>query len=238
MINNTTILLKVKLRLNKIASNDNINLESWQIVEAFNKFQYEWCRRNAHGENTMHEGDEQSISRIDDLQRLIVDPIIPTFTDKGIFFQSDVTEWPADYMRFKGLDLNAVNSCCDKPKRMTVYLGDEADVDVYLDDPNIRPDYAWGETFITITGDKLNLYHNNEFTISDCGFRYYRQPRRIQIAGVMDPYTGIIPIADVTCEFNDDLAELLANGAAEILAGDIENFNQVNRLEKGVEKNN
>ena len=35
-MNNTTLQIKFKQRLNKLASNDYDNLECWQIVEAFN----------------------------------------------------------------------------------------------------------------------------------------------------------------------------------------------------------
>ena len=60
---NSTILLKVKQRLNKLASNDYDNIQDWQIVEAFNKGQVDWCRRNLHGTNLKQEGDEQSTAR-------------------------------------------------------------------------------------------------------------------------------------------------------------------------------
>lgn len=237
-MNNNTILIKIKERLNKLSSNDYSNIQCWQFVEAFNKGQSEWCRRNAHGENALREGDEQSLSRIDDLQRLLVDTPQLTFVDKGLYFQSDVSQWPKDYLRYKGFNLTALNTCCDVPTFMTVYLGDEADVAIYLNDPNIRPDYNWGETFVTMTGNRLNLYHNNQFTIKESSLTYYRQPRKIQITGCKDPYTGLVPTVDVECEFNDDLVEILADEAAKILAGDMENFNQVQRLDGEVEKNN
>ena len=67
-MNNTIIQLKIKQRLNKLDSQDYDNLECWQIVEAFNKGQVNWCRRNLHGLNVKQEGDEQSKRRIDDLQ--------------------------------------------------------------------------------------------------------------------------------------------------------------------------
>ena len=72
-MDNATIKLKIKQRLNKLASNDYDNIECWQIVEAFNKGQVDWCRRNLHGLNIVKEGDEQSTSRIDDLQVLLVE---------------------------------------------------------------------------------------------------------------------------------------------------------------------
>ena len=61
---NSTIVIKVKERINKLDSQDYDNILCWQIVEAFNKAQVEWCRRQLHGINTLREGDEQSTSYI------------------------------------------------------------------------------------------------------------------------------------------------------------------------------
>ena len=237
-MNNNTLQLKVKLALNKLDSQDYDNIPTWAIVANFNKAQTLWCRRNAHGENALREGDEQSISRIDDLQKLIVQLPLPTFINKGIYFQSDISLWPVNYLRYKGFNLTAINDCCSKPKEMTVYLGEEADVNIYLNDPNVRPNYAWGETFVTITGDKFNLYHDNQFSISEAFLLYYRQPTNIQILGSTDPYTGLTPVADVICEFDDDLVELLIVDTASLIASDIESIFQTQRLQQEAEKNN
>ncbi|BCV01353.1 MAG: hypothetical protein CM15mV42_0290 [uncultured marine virus] len=69
-MNIATLQLKLKQRLNKLDSQDYDNIEPWQMVEAFNKAQLEWCRRNLHGGNVYKEGDEASKRRIDDLQVL------------------------------------------------------------------------------------------------------------------------------------------------------------------------
>ena len=68
---NSTIVIKLKQRLNKLDSQDYDNIECWQAVEAFNKAQVEWCRRQLHGINIVKEGDEQSTRRKDDLQVLL-----------------------------------------------------------------------------------------------------------------------------------------------------------------------
>ena len=56
-MNNATLQLKLKQRLNKLDSQDFDNIEPWQMIEAFNKAQVEWCRRNLHGGNMYKEGD-------------------------------------------------------------------------------------------------------------------------------------------------------------------------------------
>lgn len=87
---NSTITVKIKQRLNKLDSSDYDNIECWQIVEAFNKAQVEWSRRQLHGINLVKEGDEQSTRRKDDLQVLLNKNTITNLTDKGdySFFKS------------------------------------------------------------------------------------------------------------------------------------------------------
>ena len=68
---NSVLTIKIKQRLNKLDSQDYDNIECWQVVEAFNKAQVEWTRRQLHGINIVKEGDEQSTRRIDDLQVLL-----------------------------------------------------------------------------------------------------------------------------------------------------------------------
>ena len=67
---------------------------------------------------------------------------------------------------------------------------------------------------------------------------YYRQPRKIQIQGCVDPYTGIASAVNIESEFKDDIIELIIDEAAAILAGDIESVNQFSRGSEGAERNN
>lgn len=232
---NQTILIKVKQRLNKLASNDYDNIQDWQVVEAFNKGQVDWCRRNLHGLNVKQEGDEQSTRRIDDLQILLTN-ITLTMNDNKTYFQS--LNFPADYLQYKRISCYATSECCPEPKKMVVYLGEQANVDQLLRDKNKQPNFEWAETFATISGNAINLYTNGLFTPVNVLFYYYRQPRHIEIAGVTDPYTGLTAVADVTCEFKDDLVELFIDECAKIIAGDIESQIQMQRQQQTVENNN
>ena len=82
-MNNATIQLKIQQRLNKLASNDYDNIECWQIVEAFNKGQVTWSRRQLHGLNVKQTGDEQSKRRIDDLQIILSEKKMPMVDSPG-----------------------------------------------------------------------------------------------------------------------------------------------------------
>jgi len=197
---NGTIILKVKQRLNKLDSSDYDNIETWMIIEAFNKGTVAWCRRQLHGMNQKQEGDEQSKRRIDDLQVILTAAPI-TLAKKDKYFTT-TTGLPADYFEWK------------------------------------QPSFDWGETFCTLEDNELKIWTNNEFETPDAVLHHYRQPRRIEIAGITDPYTLITSVVDVESEFKDDINELFVDEAAKIIAGDIESFSQQQTATQQVEANN
>ena len=230
---NSTITVKVKQRLNKLDSNDYDNIECWMIVEAFNKAQVEWARRQLHGMNLMKEGDEQSTRRIDDLQALlVVDNLI--LTDKVDYFSATV---PTDYLQWKRVDAFAKKECCEN-RRMVVYLVEEANLNLLLRDKSKQPSFEWSETFATLQGNKLNIFTNQDFEIDKSEFVYYRQPRKIQIKGCSDPYNQIESTTEVISEFKDDIVELIIDETVSVLAGDIESMSQFSRGTDTAERNN
>jgi len=235
-MNNTTITLKIKERLNKLSSNDYDNIECWQFVEAFNKGMSAWCRRNLHGYNNTKEGDEASKRRIDDLQILLTDVQQPTLIDRGTYVEIG-TGLPTDYFEWKRIQANCKNDCCN-PRPMVIYLAEEGNVPELLRDYNKKPSFEWAESFCTIKDNVLRIYTNNEFTVDNVVLTYYRQPLNIQIAGCVDPYTLQASPVDVECEFKDDLVEIFCDEAAKIIAGDTENITQIQRNSSSIEQNN
>jgi hypothetical protein len=232
---NSAILIKVKQRLNKLSSNDYDNIEPWAIIEAFNKGQVDWCRRNLHGTNVDKEGDEQSTRRIDDLQ-VLLGSVLLNMNNKQTYYES--TNFPSNYLQWKRISTKAKSDCCPDPKSMIVYLGEIANVDILLRDKNKNPNFQWSETFATISNNQIQVYTNQEFDIVQTYLHFYRQPRHIEIAGVVDPYTGLVAPVDVTSEFKDDLIELFIDEAVKIIAGDIESMTQYQRMSQSVENNN
>ena len=230
---NSVLTIKIKQRLNKLDSQDYDNIECWQVVEAFNKAQVEWSRRQLHGINMVKEGDEQSTRRKDDLQVLLTSQSVSTFP-KGIYYFANI---PQDYLQWKRVDVYAKNSCCDK-RRMTVYLAEEGNLNLLLRDKAKQPSFEWAETFATLINNTVHIYTNNEFEVENASLTYYRQPVKIQILGCVDPYTGIESTAEVQSEFKDDIIELIIDEAVSILAGDIESSNQFSRTSETAERNN
>jgi len=221
---NALLQIKIKQRLNKLASFDYDNLECWQIQEAFNKAQLEWVRRMMYGMNTRKEGTEQSTGLVDDLRVLLKDGILP-HTNQKLFAESTL---PADYLYFSRVDVLAKSECCPE-RRMTVYEVEEANMGILLTSDTKGPSFEWAETLTTLVGDKIRVYTNNEFQITSVNLVYFRRPRDVQFKNCINPNSGVVASADVTCEFKDDIAEILVDEAAAILAGDIESMNQYQR---------
>ena len=152
---NNTLLIKLKQRLNKLDSQDYDNIECWQVVEAFNKAQVEWCRRQLHGLNIVKEGDEQSTRRKDDLQGLLSDNQL-SLIDKKDYFLGTI---PENYLQFKRVDVFACKDCCDD-RRMTVYLAEEGNLNQLLRDKSKKPSFEWAETFATLINNQVHIYTN------------------------------------------------------------------------------
>ena len=226
---NNLLQIKIKERLNKLASLDYDNIECWQVSEAFNKAQLEWTRRQVHGANQFKEGDESSKMNIDDIQVLLTDTLTSPvlLTKRDLYYETNTL--PSNYLYFKRFAVKSISDCCVEPRRMTVYLAQVADIDNLLTDNFRQPSDAWGETFCTLSSNKLKVYTNNEFELTQPILYYYRKPREVAFINCTNPSTGIVAVTDVTCEFKDDIAEMLVDEAAAILAGDIESIMQYQR---------
>jgi hypothetical protein len=231
-MNNNLVQIKIKQRLNKLSSSDYDNIECWQIQEAFNKAQLEWVRRQLNGVNLRKDGDEQSTTRVDDLQFLITHREL-TGTNKKEFFQT--TFLPDDYLRHKRVTAYAKSECCPE-RKMVCYQAEEGDVDVLLTDSFSCPDFDWAETFYTFSGNNIKVY-TKDFKVTTVQLSYYRLPKNISIEGCINVQTQEVG-KNVECEFKDDVVELIIDEAASILAGDIESQIQIQRGVQNAERNN
>lgn len=228
---NNTLQLKIKQRLNKLSSFDYDNIESWQVAEAFNKAQVEFVRITLRGYNMRQEGDEASKFTMDDLEQLIT-PKSLLHTRQDLYVES--RPLPADYLAFKRVDALGETDCCkDEPLKVT--LQQVADVTSLLMDENSKPSFDWRETFCTLQGNRVRVYTGLDMEITKpLELLYYRFPRKVSFAGSVDLDTGA-ETTDVTCEFRDDIAEILTDMCAEILAADIESINRKVMLQQHAE---
>ena len=225
-MNNNTILIKVKQRINKLGSYDFDNIEDWMIVEAFNKVQLEFARR----ESKKGESDTQTITNIQNL----IKNIELKGNNQELYFQS--VTLPPDFLEFKRVSCNGLAKKCKDHRHFKVYLAEEANVDDLLRDPNKNPSFLWGETFCTFIGNIIKIYTNNDFKVDTANLIYYRKPIPITISGIIDLNTQVESTTDQLCEFKDDIIELLIDETCVILSGDIEAVNQSQRESQNIQR--
>ena len=213
--------LKLKYRLNKLDSQDYDNISLLNAVEAINKAAIDWVRRQVHGSNASREGDEETRMRIDDLQFLLK-PKTLSGINKKIFFESD--KFPTDYLWYKRILPEFSRGEC-KSKIFKSVLAEEANVPDLLEDDNNAPSFDFEQCFHTLVGNKIRVYTNGEFFVNKIDLVYYRNPIKMDIAGY--EHEDGTPSTNVDLEFKDDIAEIIINEAASIIAGDIESANQL-----------
>ena len=214
------ISAKINLRLNKSSSDDYDNLWPYVKSEAFNKAVNDWVRRQYRGNNQKQEGDEESVARVDDLQFLLK-PDFLTIRDKGIFVETN--KLPSDYLYHKRVTPYVSKGVCSD---ITIksHLREEANVDELI---SSLPSFDFEETFHTLIGNKIHLYHNKQFIVDRLQLTYYRKPKVYDFK----------KLDDVT-EFKDDVAEIITDEACKIIASDIESLNQKALAEQRGEFNN
>lgn len=231
-MNVNLIPIKIKQRLNKLDSKDYDNLHCWQFVEAFNKAQRDWVRRQLHGGNLYKEGDESTKRRIDDLQILLTTESLNVNKKEDTLFISE--SLPSDYLEYKRLRINAKAPCGKLVFKSD--LIEEANVDEYINDDSLKPSIEWRETFHTLSGNKINIYSDGNFSVTEANLVYYRQPKDISLSGCVTIENE--DDGDINPEFKDDIVEVIIDEAVSILSSDIESPNQLVTSSERVTKNN
>jgi hypothetical protein len=225
---------KVQERLNKLSSFDYGNIEPWAIVEAFNKAQLQWVRRQLQGINQTRTGAEGSIRRIDDLNVILVSGSL-SVSLQDVYVEGSL---PADYMEWNRVSMKGKNECCPD-RAFVVFLASEDDKDILLADRSKQPSFAWATTFATIAAGKVRIYTNNDFLVSSATISYYRYPRNIQIAGTPDIYLPGAPVSpvDVESELPEDVQEILVDETVGILATDIQEYYKASAVQQSAQLN-
>lgn len=215
-MNNTLLQFKIKERLNKLDSKDYANLDCFKITEAFNKFQLDWARRIAStGGNTKQN--------VEDIQPILKDGEL-SGTNRDHYFET--LDLPKDFLSLASLEVLAERDGCKDS--ITVDLLEQGNTEFFLNENTTEPSFEWRQSFYTMNSNKLRIY-TSDFNILSCKFVYYRKPHPIAIEGCEDEFGA--PISDTQCEFKDDVVEMLIQGTCSILAGDMENFPQAQRLQ-------
>lgn len=225
------VVIKTRLRLNKLHSQDYDNIEDWKVMEAVNKAALEWFRKQVLGYNKLQEGDEGGKVRVDDLQQFLVELKLPGVTKK-IYFESDPL--PSNYLWYKRVLPLCLKGTCQGIALDSLFV-EEANIPTLLLDWSMKPSFEWRETLHTIIGDKIRVYTNAEFEVQNIYLTYYRRPVKVDIAGYT--HEDETSSSNVDLEFKDDVAEIILDEAASILAADTEYMLQLQAAKQRAAEN-
>lgn len=225
------VLIKTRLRLNKLHSQDYDNIEDWKVMEAVNKAQREWLRRQIVGYNKRQVGEEGDRLNVDDIQQFLIERKITGVSKHGYFLSSAL---PTDYFFF-----NRILPICKKGDCQGVLLEsqlvEEANVPSYLFDWSTQPSFEWRETFHTITGGQIRVYTQDKFIVQNVLLTYFRKPQQVDVIGYT--HEDGTDSSNINMEFKDDVAEIILDEAAAILAADVEYYT-ASQVEQGRASNN
>ena len=231
-MNPRVAITELRLRLNKLDSLDFDDIPLNIAVKAINKAAIEWFRRQIHGGNQYREGDEKSRMRMDDLQSFLTKKTLKG-SNHRLYFESE--EIPDNYLYFKRIQPRVTKGECQL-KIFHSTLVEEANVSEYLADDNWSPSFDWEQCFHTLIGNKVRVYTNDDFKVNNLDLIYYRRPIKMDIEGYEHEDESLS--VNVDLEFKDDIAHIIIDLAASILAGDIESPNQTQIPAQRAENNN
>jgi len=227
-----TANLRIENALNKLSTGANQNIASWKKQEAVNKAVLDLCRRQIHGANQFREGKEASVVRVDDLQVLLKVQKL-SGSDKGLFFLS--SKLPTDYFGY-----SRVTPICSKDTctniRIPSILIEDSNVDVYLTDGEKQPSFDFEQSFHTLAGGRVRMYHNKDFIVNELELSYYKLPQYIEFPNTPLPTGGVGK--DMEWEFKEDFCHLIIEEAISILAANIQDANTLQVASQKVEQNN
>jgi hypothetical protein len=171
---------------------------------------------------------------VDDLQ-ILLNELELKGSETPKYFETNVI--PANFLHFVRISAKAKTECCPPRSFVSVYQAEEANIDIMLSDNFKSPSFEWAETVCTVIGNKIRIYTNDQFNVVEPRILYYRKPLEVKFARCMNPSTGTTYTADQNCEFKDDIAEILVDETASILAGDIESMTQYQRSTQNAQRN-
>lgn len=162
---------KFELKVNKLSTNDNVDISPGEFVLIFNEQQQKWYEFNFRDRGTRY---------VDVVQKLISSDISLNLKNKdGINYTE--YELPKDYFDYISSYSLADNGIC---KDRVIYNEEIRVVNkniLYKDEYN-TPSFDYQEGFVTLAGDCLQVY-KKDFDITSTLLTYYRYPINIDIEG-------------------------------------------------------
>jgi len=159
-----------QLKLDKLDTEDNIDISQGEFVLIYNEIQNKWFERKYREVSTRH---------IDDVQFLVKSNFnLGSGVVKDNYTQFSLPTNYFDYIRSYSL---ADKGNC---KNRVIYNNEVKLVNLseHLKDEYKKPSFEYEETILVLSEDKVQVY-TTDFSINSVFFTYYRYPKQIDLEG-------------------------------------------------------
>lgn len=99
-------------------------------------------------------------------------------------------EYPEDFYKDLAISVDACKDCCDLPKEIYVTKIQSDDIGPARRDPHRRASFEYEQLFGDEAGNQFFLYHEGEMDIKQAFLNYYRRPKEIHAASLVQCSDG------------------------------------------------
>lgn len=227
MISVISLLYKIDLRLNKLATNEHQEIPVENKIFALNSAQIKLLKLKLDENNVYKAGFDSFKKRYEDLQ-VLIEPFQPhplelKLTDPQLNkWSADITTLTPKYMFYVDSYVMANKGVCnDHVVYVNKDLTKHADITVILANNNVNPSFEYQETFCTISSNNYEVYTDGSFDFTKAYISYMRYPKKIDFAGYIDQDNN--PSVTQDSELPDYLEDELVDFAIQELAMSTEN---------------
>lgn len=227
MISIESLLYKIDLKLNKVATLEHQVIPLENKVLALNEAQLKLVKAKLNPNNPLGLGLDAFKKRYEDLEVLIEPasthklPLVltDTFLNK---WSANLSELDPNYMFY--IDSYVIadkNTCKDKIIYVNKDLVKHADVITLMTNTNYKPSFEYEETFCTISNFQFETYTDGTFTPKYVYITYLRYPQKVDHVGYIH-FDGTTSTT-INSELPEYLEDELLNYTIQELGMDTEN---------------
>lgn len=201
---------KFLLKVNKNDTNGNIKVPKSQFVLLFNEQKRKLLTQELY--------KNESSDLIEDFEELLVlDEKLEKLSDSTL--KTDF-KLPSDYFKRVSSYVLASSGDC-KNQVLYAWAIKPKDINVYLQNENLKPSFNYRETVVVLNSDKVSVYKDN-FTIDELYLTYYREPKDIDIEGYI--HIDGTPSQNIDIGLSDANMELIIDRTATEALRNYENL--------------
>ena len=185
--------------LNRNFTNDNVALDKSRFVLLFNRAQDIF-------EDLVFERKHNDDIR--EIQNLLIDKPLEVTKKEDNYYLFSI---PKDFYSFSNVVFYGSKDHCEN-KRLYSFEIKNFNSEEILQDEFQKPSFFAREVPYYLSNNKIKVF-KEDFSIDKCVLEYYRQPKRVDIAGY-NHFDGT-PSTNIDPEFSDKITRKIINIAAE-----------------------